>query len=685
LILLASLAVASAVDLPLRWRWANPPPHGNTVYDMTAKFGLVIQACDRGQLYSSYDLVLWEPLETGTTQSLRGLTFIGNRLIVTGASGTVLYADSLSDIRTALLNPPTTDWLEGVASAGAVSVAVGDNGASYRSAAGINWTRQNSGTTKWLSSVAANPGGLFIAVGETGFISRSSNGTDWEARSSGTTDWLNKVVWLDERFWVMGAGGTVLTSVDGTAWTPVNTGATKALFSGVSNGANRLIVGDGEVRFGSASPLSWVDELGGSYPAPPPNWTYYSAVRSDPYYVIAGRSGMLVQGFNLGTPYNYWETHSDPIRNWLWDMKQLPQLLVAVGDFATVLTSPSGVNWDLELVPKSVTNSIFLGIGGDTNALITVGNAGSIIYSPSFPTEVVLTNSMGKLETNEVDAIGTFWYAVEPRPTANDLQGVAVLNDRYVVTGAAGTILTSDNRGTNWIARSSPTSEFLSGVAAGTDRFVAVGNHGIIVTSPDGVLWSLRDSGTTNWLFRVRFIDDQFMAVGENGTILQSADGVSWTPRTSGTANWLNDVTRLTDTNRTWFAVGNQGTILASTNAVAWTNAGSITSKSLYAATHNGRGALIAAGLEGAILRSQITPFTNEIKIVNYSRSPGQSSFLFAGATGQQFRLDRSQVFSNWVSGEILEFLDGSGTLLYIEPNGPNPSPNEYYRTGDSP
>jgi hypothetical protein len=144
-------------------------------------------------------------------------------------------------------------------------------------------------------------------------------------------------------------------------------------------------------------------------------------------------------------------------------------------------------------------------------------------------------------------------------------------------------------------------------------------------------------------------------------------------------------VTRLTDTNRTWFAVGNQGTVLASTNAVAWTNAGSITLKSLYAATHNGRGGLIAAGLEGAILRSQITPFTNEVAIVNFARSAGQSSFLFAGATGQQFRLDRSQVFSNWVSGEILEFLDGSGTLLYIEPNASNLPPNEYYRTSDSP
>lgn len=173
--------------------------------------------------------------------------------------------------------------------------------------------------------------------------------------------------------------------------------------------------------------------------------------------------------------------------------------------------------------------------------------------------------------------------------------------------------------------------------------------------------------------------------MGENGTILLSADGNGWLPQLSGTTKWLNDVTRLNDTNQTWSAVGNQGIVLASTNAVTWTNAGSITTKSFHAATHNGEGTQLAAGLEGAILRSQITPYTNKIEIVDYSRGVGQSSFLFAGAPGQQFRLDRSQVFSNWVSCEILEFPEGTGTLLYVEPNGTNALPSEYYRTTGNP
>jgi len=44
--------------------------------------------------------------------------------------------------------------------------------------------------------------------------------------------------------------------------------------------------------------------------------------------------------------------------------------LRAVGDRATVVTSGNGIDWSLELVPDSVTNSIFLGVGGTTNLLL---------------------------------------------------------------------------------------------------------------------------------------------------------------------------------------------------------------------------------------------------------------------------------------------------------------------------
>lgn len=684
--LLAGIGVGplAAAELPLLWRWSNPTPHGNTVYDMIAKFGLVFQAADSGQLYSSFDQVLWEPHDTGTTHSLRGLAFLDERLIVTGASGTILFADSLADIQTANLNPPTTDWLEGVAATSSLLVAVGDNGAVYTSTTGADWSRRSAGTTKWLTSVSVNPNGLFVAVGEGGFLATSSNGVNWTNQPAVTTAWLNKVRWLNDRFWAMGDNGTVIASVNGVFWQTVAMGATKGLFSAANNGAQYVFVGDEEVRRGQGFPLAWVNELDPLLPAPPPTWTYFAAERVDPYYLLAGRSGMLVKGFGVGSPpVFYWETHSDPLRNWLWDLIRLPDLFVAVGDFATVLTSGNGVDWELELVPNSVTNAVFLGIGGDTNGLVAVGSQGSIIYSPSFLTNVVVTNIVGGIPivtTNEVDAIGTIWHAVDPRPTTNDLQGVTLAGGRYVATGANGTILTSDDRGTNWTLRAAPTTNFLSGAAATALGFAAVGANGTALTSVNGENWSSVASGTTNWLFRVRRIAEGCFAVGQNGTLLHSADGSTWSPRTSGTTKWLNDLTRLNDPDQTWITVGNQGTVLASTNAITWTNAGSITPKSLYAAAHNGAGLLVVAGVEGAILRSQLTPLTNPVEIVQYSRGVNQSSFLFAGQTGQRFTLDRGSAFTNWLAGDLLELLDGSGTLLYIEANPTNAPAAEFYR-----
>lgn len=679
-----SIATTCALDLPLRWRWSNPTPHGNTVYDMTRQFGLVFQATDSGQLYSSFDLGLWEPHDTGTTNSLRGLAFLGGRLIITGASGTALYADSLADIRPATLEPPTTDWLESVAATASLLVAVGDQGAVYTSTTGTNWLRRSAGTTKWLTSVAVNPAGLFVTVGEEGFIATSVNGVDWTPRSSGTAKWLNRVQWLNDRFFAVGDDGTAVLSFAGENWLPVSTGATRGLFAAGSHNAHYVLAGDGEVRRGHGLPLQWLNELDPLRPAPPPDWTWFAATRADPFLLLAGRSGMFARGFPAGLPVEYyWETHSEPVRNWLWDLTRLPELFVAVGDFATILTSINGVDWSLELPPATAMDAIFLGVGGDPNGVVAVGSQGSIIYSPSQLLEVVVTNlvnGLPGLQTNQVDALGTIWHAVEPRPTTNDLQGVALRQGRFVVTGANGTLLTSDDRGTNWTLRPPVTDQFLSGAAAHAGGFVAVGAQGTVLTSPDGAAWTPRSSGVTNWLFRVRAIGNELFVVGQNGTLLHSLDGTVWTPRATGTTRWLNDLARLAGPEEKWFTVGNQGTVLASTNAHDWLPAGSITSKSLYAVAHNDTGLLVAAGVEGVILRSQVTPLTNAIEIVEYARGKLQSSFLFAGQTGQRFTLDRTPNFTNWVGGGTLEFLDGTGTLLYLEPHSAAPPLEEFYR-----
>ena len=72
-------------------------------------------------------------------------------------------------------------------------------------------------------------------------------------------------------------------------------------------------------------------------------------------------------------------------------------------------------------------------------------------------------NRDGSIVTNEVSTLGIFWDAVQPRPATNDLQGVTVFGEQFVVSGGSGTILTSPDAIT-WTRRDTPTVEFLSSV-----------------------------------------------------------------------------------------------------------------------------------------------------------------------------------------------------------------------------
>ncbi|MBK7999168.1 MAG: hypothetical protein IPK15_10765 [Verrucomicrobia bacterium] len=687
--LLASMATSRAAEGSMRWRWSNPKPHGGNVVDMaySAALGVAIQVAELGQIYSSGDFNLWIPRESGTTNDLRAVAFMGSRILITGQNGTVLYADSLDDFKPGTLsNGSTADWLEGVTASPTLAVAVGDNGAIYTSADGVNWQKRSS-ANQWLRGVTYG-GGVFVAVGEAGKIITSLNGTTWTTRASGTGEHFNRVSFATGRFTAVAENGACFSSTNsGVNWFAEATGALNDLFYAATSGSNRFLVGDSEVRVqNSGGP--WTNELskvGGPVP-----WTYYSATRTPDFVLIAGRTGLMEEGYGgAGAEPVTWRSGDDSIRNWLWDVTCPTNLYVAVGDRATVMTSLNGVDWKLELVPEAVTNAIFLGVGGNTNLLIAVGDRGAIAISPNVVESVLMTNQIGgEVVVAPVgsNSFGVVWSA-PARVTTNDLQGVGASSDLFVVTGAGGTILTSVD-GSNWVAKVSPTNRFLSGVTAWPGGWVATGDDGAIVTSVDGKSWSVVGAVTTNWLYRVRFAGGRLIAVGQNGTILTSTNATAWSRQTSGTTKWLNDVTFV---DGSWFAVGNSGTVLKSTNAVNWSQVGTLTRKNLYGATTDSR-QLITVGVEGLILRSPIVAETNAVKFLSFDRIVtgggsgylAQNLYLFGGRPDQRFTLDYRSTFDTnvWLAGPELEFLDGSGTLFFLETiTTTNPPLKEFYRT----
>jgi len=677
-------STALAINYPLRWRWSNPYPLGGNVVDMAYSpgLGLGVMVAERGTIFTSADLDLWLPRDSNVTNALQGVTFFGQRIVIVGENGIVLYADNVSSFQPGnLIDGVTTDWLVAVAASPTLVVAAGDNGAIYTSANGISWKRQTSGVSNDLSGVAAG-GGTYVVVGASGTILTSPNGTNWTKRTSPTSQHLNRVSYNLGMLTAVGnAGATISSTNSGVTWFTESPGATNALHYATAGGADRLLDGDSEVRLKDG--IVWSNELAKTNG--PPNWTYYSASGLPQFFTVVGQTGMIAEGYQNATNAYFWITPYQSVRNWLWDVMPLPGFYCAVGDYGTIMTSGNGVDWTLELVPQTATNTTLLGVGGNTNLLLAVGDTGKLLLSPNVITTVIVTNGTGVV-TQSISTLGVAWHDLPGSPTTNTLQGVAVLsNSLYVVTGAKGTIITSLD-GTNWTTRTSGTTNVLSSVSAWPGGLVAVGDNGAILTSGNGVNWTNRSYVTTNWLYRVRWLGNSLVVVGQNGTILTSTNGVNWTPRASGTSWWLNDVTFIQDS---WIAIGLKGMVLTSTNLSQWTDRGTLTKKSLYGAATDGA-QLVLVGVEGVALRCQVVPDLTPVSFLGYARvttngpSPAYNVFLFGGQTDQRFTLDRGTnvVGTAWITNQLAEIFDGSGTLYFVETvSGTNIPPTEFYRT----
>lgn len=622
--------------------------------------GRVWQVGERGSIYTSTDLNLWVPHESGTRRSLRSITVFKSKIYISGEEGLILSGADPDAMTARQL--ATTDWLEGIAASEAEIVTVGDNGAIYRSTDGTEWSRRGDFST-WLRSVAYGKN-QFLAVGEDRFVAESPDGQSWISKDSGTTVHLNKVMWFNDRFWMAGDGGTVLTYSSQGEFSRLEVGVTNTLFTVAANTNEVVIAGDGIVVRSPIDGSNWTQESDGGSPLLAPLWPYYSSLWDGRLFLLSGRTGMLVEGFrtNATAALNWYSTFQ-PTRSWLWAVARTADFYTAVGVNGTIVTSEDGVEWNREAVPESSRAAVLLGTGGNSEAVVAVGNGGTILLSANVLTNVLSTNLLGELITNVVSLMGVRWEAIVSGVT-NDLQGVAVKEDQIVVTGGNGTILTSVGTGLGrvWLPGISGVTNFLSGATAWPGGFVVVGAGGVILTSTDGLLWSKKNSPVTNWIYSVRYVGGKLVAVGDKGLVLTSTDGSEWEAHPTGTTEWLNDVSFAQGR---WYAAGDDGTLVTSGDGLTWRAEDLITSKSLYGITTDGE-RLVTVGVEGVILRRTLSTATRPVNIVSYDHAILSDLFLFSGEVDQRFVLEESvSVLGPWRPAETLELLEADGTLLY--------------------
>ena len=680
--MVASIAPRSAMAAEGPWRWSNPRPHGNSIRAIAKGDDFSIEVGDNGSIHTSQNMVQWFPRESGIEHTLRATVFFNEQAIVAGDDGILLYSESEEQFESGKLDKPASGNFRALAASSETIVAGGDDGMLYISTDGQKWRKRTFGYNNHIHALIWT-GNFFVAVGEGGLVATSANGSSWTKRQSRTNRDLNALAYVNKRLWTVGNDGVVLLSYNyGLSWLAAQSGTDKNLNAVTGTASEVIVAGENVVRKGVLDFfMYWVDLLEddeGTNPSPPPDWTYYCAIEVEGKYLLGGRTGMLVDSVRdeEDDEYLYWFSADDSVRNWLWDINRVGDLMVTVGDHATVLSSRDGVAWNLEVTPESAVQSILLGVGGTTNLLVAVGTHGQLLTSHNSWTNVVTQNDLGQAVTNKVNTLGVVWEGADPKPTVNDLQGVVAFGDTWVVTGGKGTVLTTSD-GKKWNTHQAPTTGILTSVEAFKGRFVATGEDGVIVTSPDGADWTAEASGTTEWLYRVRAFDDQLVAVGQAGTILTSTDGDTWAKRASGTGQWLNDVTQVGDA---WYVVGANGTVLTSPDLESWEAKGTISGLSLYGALAND-GQLLSVGLEGIILRKEIVPRTTPI-LIRWERAVAAdggitNNFGFQGFPGQRFSLDRSADLKTWEPGPDLELLDGSGVLEYSNTSS---AAREFYR-----
>ena len=252
---------------------------------------------------------------------------------------------------------------------------------------------------------------LFVVVGGGGVILTSPEGSSWTRRTSGTTEDLKGVSFVNNIFVAAGNNGSILTSRDGKTWVSRTSGSTDKLYS-IAYGKGVYVV-VGESILTSADTVTWTK---GSYA----------------------------------------------------DFEQLNSIafgddkFVAVGLNGVVLTSSDGLTWTGETLAGILNGVVYAG-----NKFVIAGVNVSVDGSGDLLTPgVVYSSTDGVLWTDRTS--GDY----------GPLYGITYSNDAFVAAGYIALVTSPD--GETWTERGPINSEdWLLCIAYGKNAYVAAGYNGI--------------------------------------------------------------------------------------------------------------------------------------------------------------------------------------------------------------
>lgn len=185
--------------------------------------GKFVAVGERGSIRISSDGKVWQGIFSGVDQSLLSITYGGGLFVIVGTGGMVLTSPDGSNWQ--MRSSEVESILMSVIHAQGNFLAVGydEMEGQYRAAIikspdGVNWTAIESGLAVPFSRIAYG-GGMFVATTGTGGGSAgsvgvylSADGQNWSKHIHGSSTRVGGVSFIDNSFFLMGKGGTILQS-----------------------------------------------------------------------------------------------------------------------------------------------------------------------------------------------------------------------------------------------------------------------------------------------------------------------------------------------------------------------------------------------------------------------------------------------------------------------------------------
>lgn len=415
---------------------------------------------------------------------------------------------------------PTTEWLNDIAWGDSLCVAVGDAGTIVTSPDGAVWSTETTSTSQRIAAVKWN-GSQYVAVGWA-VILTSTDGSAWSL--SNTSVVLEDVVYASSLnlYVAVGAGGTILTSTNGTVWTDRSLGDLWVMFNKVIwTGTRFVAVADFAEVFTSPDGINWTQRSSG--------YDLYGVIWDGSQYIAVGEKGYVLTSPDGDSWTYYYSGDYEFLRDVATDGS-----LYAVVEQDVIYTTTDFVTWSPDSTTSGGRAVIY---GGGQFVAVNTGLVGGEAYtSPD----------------------GSAWAR-----TDTGTQGLRdVVYDgsgQYVAVGTGGTIATSSDAAT-WTTRDSTIINNILSVSWGDSLYLATATSGNAVTSPDGITWTNRNTGDTSDLRDAAWLGTEFVVVGSGGTILFTTDGTSWSDKSYQYTRYEGAATNGTDI----IVVGDQGTIIKS-------------------------------------------------------------------------------------------------------------------------